>query len=169
MNLLQTLTDINKPGVWAFVNDTDRIIYLSYSNNILTSISRNVRELNDKSHSSKSLIRDKSKLQIQIIEFNCDKAKLGYWVDHYRNNGYSLYRNNNGEVTYKTRVAITDDFFVHVLLVNKRNDKLVVGVFPNIQEANYFIQTHYPNKIHKIVYSNNDLTKQFLRRKSSTV
>jgi hypothetical protein len=169
MNLLQTLTDINKSGIWAFVNDIDRMVYLSYSNNMLTSVSRNVRELNDNTHSLKSLVRHKSKLQIQIIECNCEKAKLGYWVDHYRNNGYSLYRNNNGEVTYKTRIAITNEYLVHVLLVNKRNDKIVVGVFSDMEQATSFVQTNYPNKIHKIVYSNNDLTKQFLRRKGSTV
>lgn len=169
MNLLQTLTDINKPGIWAFVNDIDRMVYLSYSNNILTSVSRNVRELTDKSHSSKSLVKDKSKLQIQIIEFNCDKAKLTYWLDYYKTKGYSLYRNNNGEVVYKTRIAITTDFFVHVQLVNKRNDKIVVGVFSNMEEAKSFTQTYYSNKIHKIVYSDNSLTKEYIKRKASTV
>ena len=169
MNLMLTLMDMNKPGVWAFVNDRDRIVYLSYTNNILTAVSRNLKELNDKTHSCRRMIRDKSKLQIQIIESGCQKAKLGYWVDFYRNRGYSLYRNNNGEVTYKTRVAVTSDYLIHVLLVNKRNDKIVVGVFSKMEEAKSFIQTHYPDKIHKIVYSDNPLTKEFLRRKDSTV
>jgi hypothetical protein len=169
MNLMQTLTQLNQSGVWAFVNERDKIVYLSYSNNFLTSVSRNVRELTDKSHSCRRMIRDKSKLQIQIIESNCHKARLGYWIDFYRNKGYSLYRNKNGEVTYKVRISISEDYKVFVMLVNKRNDKVVVGVFPNMEEAKVFSQTHYPDKIHKIVYSDNPLTKEFLRRKDSTV
>lgn len=160
---------MNKPGIWAFVNDTDRIVYLSYSKNILSSISRNIKEISDKSHSCKKLIRDKSKIQILLIEDRCQKAKLGYWVEYYRNNGYTLYRSNNGEITYKTRVAITTDFLVHVLLVNKRNDKLVVGVFNTMEDASTFIQKHYQNKIHKIVYSDNLLTHNYLKRMASTV
>lgn len=169
MNLMQTLTQLNQPGVWAFVNDRDKIIYLSYSNNILSSVSRNVRELTDKTHSCRRMVRDRSNLRIQIIEPNCQKAKLGYWVDYYRNSGYSLYRNNNGEVTYKVRTMITDEYLIHVMLVNKRNDKTVVGVFPNMEDANHFIQTYYQNNIHRIVYSDNPLTKQYLTRKASTV
>lgn len=169
MNVMQTLTYLNQPGVWAFVNDRDKIVYLSYSSNILSSVSRNTRELHDKSHPCRRMIQHKPILRFELLESNCQKAKLGYWIDFYRNKGYSFYRNRNGEVTYKARITITDEFLIHVQLVNRRNDKIVVGVFSDMEEAKSFTQTYYSNKIHKIVYSDNPLTKQYLKRKASTV
>lgn len=169
MNLLQTLNDMNTPGVWAFVNDTDKIVYLSYSKNIQSTVSRNIKEMADNSHSCKQLIKDKSKLQLQVLEYNCSKAKLSYWIDNYRNKGYSLYRERNGEVVYRVKVKIIPEYFVHVTLCNLRGTSTVVGVFDNMQEANSFIQTHYSDKIYNIVYSDNILTKQYLKRMASTV
>ena len=169
MNLTQTLIEMNKPGVWAFVNDTDRIIYLSYSKNIQSTISRNIKEVMDNSHSCKRLIKDKSKLNLVVLEYNCEKAKLNYWLDHYRNDGYSLYRNRNGEVTYRLQVKIVAEYLIHVILRNLHGNSVVVGVFDSMEEANTFIQTHYPDKIYNIVYSDNKLTQHYLKRKASTV
>ena len=44
-----------------------------------------------------------------------------------------------------------------------------VATFDSMEEANTFIQTHYPDKIYNIVYSDNKLTQHYLKRKASTV
>jgi hypothetical protein len=173
MNLYPTLTNLSKPGIWAIVNERDRIVYLSQSNNVLSAVSRNISSIHDKSHSTRRLIRDKSLLSFVFLEEVATetdrKLRLNYWIDNYRNRGYTFYRKKNGECLYTPKVFITTDFKVHVTLVNKRNDKLVVGVFNTIQEANQFVESNYPNTFYSITYSNNTLTKEYYKSKKSVV
>lgn len=165
---LQQLQELSVSGVWGFVNHTDRCIFITHSNNILTSVSRNISQIEDKTHTCRRLLQDKSKLELVILDTNLSskdrRIRVGDWMTYYRFNGYSLYRDST-VVSYKIRVVITKEYLIHVLLVNKRNDKIVIGVFNKMELANNFIQSTYPNnKVHKVIYSENSLTKEFLNR-----
>lgn len=173
MNLYRTLNDLSKPGIWAIVNERDRVVYLSQSNNILSSMSRNIDMIHDKSHPCRKLLRDKSLLSFVLLEElhteTNRKLRLNYWINHYRNKGYTLYRRHNGEVSYTPKVFVTKDYKIHVTLVNKRNDKLIVGVFDKMDDATQFITTYYSNTFYNITYSDNILTKEYYNRKKAVV
>jgi len=165
---LKDLTDLNSPGVYAFLNTEDKQIYITQSNNILSSVSRNIAQIRDKSHPCRPLLRKLPKLQLIVLEHELStknrKIRVGYWKTHYKNKGYELY-NPSIPVTYKIQTRITSDYFVHVLLINKRNDKIVVGVFNTLFESESFISEHYPNQsINNVIYSSNDLTKSFYNK-----
>jgi hypothetical protein len=167
--LLKNLTELTCSGIWAFVNNKDKRIFISHSNNILSSVSRNISEIKDKSHSCRKLLRDFPNLDLLVLESHVlphdRKIKVGKWMDHYRNKGWTLYK-DNPPVSYSIKTTISNDYKVHILLVNKRNDKLVVGVFPTMDEATQFLSTNYPdNKVHKVIYSENSFTKEFNSRK----
>lgn len=165
---LLNLQNLSVSGVWALVNLVDNKIYINYSNNILASLSRNISEILDNSHSCRPIISDYAKLELVILEthvpHNQLKVKSGYYMDSYKNNGWSLY-NTNPPVKYTVKTLIAKDCKAHVVLVNKRNDKLVVGVFDSIYEADEFSSSVYPNNtVTTILYSQNSLTKEFLRK-----
>ena len=169
----RTLVNLSTPGIWAFINERDRVVYLSQSNNILSSVSRNIDSLLDKSHFCRRMVKDRNNLTLVILEYieieTDRKLRLNYWIDHYRNKGYNLYRKHNGESVYQPKILITKDYQIHVVLVNKRNDKLVVGVFNKMDEANQFMTSHYSNTFYTITYSDNILTKEYYKRKGSVV
>lgn len=156
------------PGIWGFINKKDKRIFISNSSNVIVSISRNTTELLQKTHSCRQLIKDLPKLELIILETsvpkNQRKARQSYWMDYYINQGYTLYRTIK-PVLYKPRLVITEDFFIHVLLVNARNDKVVVGVFNDMDTAQSFVSTHYSsNKIYNIIYAKNNLTMLFYKK-----
>lgn len=163
---IQDLLDYSTPGVWGFFNDKDKRFFISYSNNILSAVSRNISQIQDKTHTCRKLIRDLPHLNfILLARSGQDTKELKLLAvelsDSFKAKGYTPY-NSKLLVSYKLRTVITKDYKIHVLLVNKRNDKIVVGVFDNIDEAHTFTQSSYPNnKVHKVIYSDNSLTKEF--------
>ena len=164
---IKDLLNYSKPGIWGFVNDKDKRFFISYSNNILSSVSRNISQIQDKSHSCRKLIRDLPNLQFVLLAGSTShdtkdlKILAMELIDGFKAKGYTPYKDVT-LVSYKLRTAITKDYKIHVLLVNKRNDKVVVGVFDNIDDSKSFISNNYPNnKISKVIYSTNSLTKEF--------
>jgi hypothetical protein len=163
---IQDLLDYSTPGVWGFFNDKDKRFFISYSNNILSAVSRNIAQIQDKTHTCRKLIRDLPHLNfILLARSNQDTKDLKLLAvelsDSFKAKGYTPY-NSKLLVSYKLRTVITTDYKIHVLLVNKRNDKIVVGVFDNIDDSKSFISINYPNnKITKVIYSDNSLTKEF--------
>lgn len=163
---IQDLLDYSTPGVWGFFNDKDKRFFISYSNNILSAVSRNISQIQDKTHTCRKLIRDLPHLNFVLLARSVQDTKdlklLAVELsDSFKAKGYTPY-NSKLLVSYKLRTVITKDYKIHVLLVNKRNDKIVVGVFDNIDEAHTFTQSNYPNnKVHKVIYSDNSLTKEF--------
>ncbi len=163
---LKELLEYSKPGIWGFVNEKDKRFFISHSNNILAAVSRNISQIQDKSHSCRKLIRDLPNLQfVMLVGGGCDiktrKIRAMELIETFVSAGYTPYTNKL-IVSYKVRVVVTKDYKIHVLLVNKRNDKIVVGVFDNMDAASSFTQTNYPNnKVNNIIYSDNSLTTLF--------
>lgn len=171
MNLKQ-LISYSIPGIWGLINKKDKRIFISGSENILSAVSRNIEELLLKNHSCRNLLRDIPNLELIVLETNTPKnqrkAKQSFWMDHYLSQGYTLYR-TKPPVSYRVTTAITQDYLIHVLLVNSRNDKIVVGVFDKMDHATQFITSHYnTSKIYNITYSQNNLTKLFYNNRKNT-
>ena len=174
---IKDLLDYSKPGIWGFINEKDKRFFISYSNNILAAVSRNISQIQDKSHTCRKLIRDLPNLNFVMLVQGVDESNslknrkilTADLTEAFIAKGYTPY-NNKVIVSYKIRTVVTNDFKVHVLLVNKRNDKTVIGVFDKIDEASSFIQHNYPNnKIHKIIYCQNSLSKEFFKSKDIEV
>ena len=169
---IKNLLDYSKPGVWGFFNEKDKRFFISHSNNILAAVSRNISQIQDKSHSCRKLIRDLPNLHFILLVGGVDnegfknrKLRAAEVVEAFKAKGYTPYKEST-IVSYKLRTVVTSDYKIHVLLVNKRNDKIVVGVFDNMDLAKGFIDSVYPNnKISKIIYSENNLTKLFYKSK----
>lgn len=160
------LFDYSTPGIWGILNRKDNRFFISYSNNILSAVSRNIAQIRDKCHPCRELVTDLNNLELFL--FSCPntsskdrKIKITEVSNQFKSMGYTPY-NTKPAVSYKLRTAISTDYKIHVLLVNKRNDKVLVGIFTTIEDANSFIQSNYPNnQIHKVTYSTNSLTKEF--------
>lgn len=171
---IKDLVNYSKPGIWGFVNEKDKRFFISHSNNILSAVSRNISQIQDKSHSCRKLIRDLPNLNFILLVFGGGSTKnrkvlTTELIEQFISKGYTPYT-NRVIVSYKLRTVITKDYKIHVQLVNKRNDKTIIGVFDNMDEAISFIQSNYPNnKIHKVIYCQNSLSKEFFRSKGIEV
>lgn len=168
---IKELLNHSNPGVWGFLNTKDKRFFISYSNNILSSVSRNIAQIQDKSHTCRKLIRDLPNLQLVVLQkvdtrdTKTLKLIAMELMEGFKAKGYTPYKNVT-LVSYKLRTVITTDYKIHILLVNKRNDKIVVGVFDNIDDSESFISINYPNnKITKVIYSDNSLTKEFYNQR----
>ena len=165
---IKDLLDYSKPGIWGFVNEKDKRFFISHSNNILAAVSRNISQIQDKSHSCRKLIRDLPNIQFVLLaggasDTKTRKIRTMELIEAFVAKGYTPYTNKL-IVSYKLRTVVTKDFKIHVMLVNKRNDKTVVGVFDKMDDATSFIQNNYPNnKVNNIIYSDNSLTTLFYK------
>lgn len=173
MKLMTRLENLSIAGVFALYNDKDKKVYIGTSNCCLLAISQLLKNFKDKVVPIRELYQDRKKLEVSILETIDDKiqrdVRYNYWCDYYRNLGYSLYREHKG-TTYTVRLTIenieTEIYRVLVQLVNTRKDKIVVGVFSTVDEAQEFIKLNYEGKDYIVpVYSDNSLTKEYLNKK----
>jgi hypothetical protein len=168
---IKDLLNYSKPGIWGFFNEKDKRFFISHSNNILAAVSRNISQIQDKSHSCRKLIRDLPNLNFVMLVQDTDesmspknrKIRAQELTQAFIAKGYTSY-SNKLVVAYKIRTVITTDYLIQVQLVNKRNDKIVVGVFDKLDLAESFISTNYPNNtVSKVIYSDNNLTTLFYK------
>ena len=83
---IKTLLDLPDSGIAGFFNETDRKVYLVYSEALMDALIRNVRQLKDGSHTCKNLVCDKGKLEFRVIETNCSNLKHSFmkWSEEYK-------------------------------------------------------------------------------------
>jgi hypothetical protein len=69
-----------------------------------------------------------------------------YYVDKFVADGYrNVSSNRCSYINYKVKVQYSELLNeVFVMLVNKRNDKLVVGRFKTVDEADEYVRVYYP-------------------------
>ena len=164
--IMATLNNLTDRGVYAFVNETDKKIYISYSTYILGAVARILRELKNGSHISNDLCEDLDKLEVKVLEESSTmdlKLRATYFAKEYENNGYKLYRPVN-YVQYSVKRRYEKGNIVVELVTNSYNRSFVVGVFGKNEDALKFINEYYPNpdNIYRIVYANNKATKDYL-------
>ena len=173
---LQFFDNLLKTGVYAICNEKTKTVYIGYTSSFLTSINRNLKDIKDNNH--KDIPKDDyPDLDIILLEEinsrNMDhRIRVAYWIDHYRNLGYSLYRTYPG-LRYKVRIEIQSDFrhpstapLVYVKLINRDYKKTIVGIFQSMHEAESFVAQYYNQSlITTIVYSDNILTREYLSQK----
>lgn len=172
-DLFSTMYKLPRSGIYGLVNHKSRMVYISYSKDICTSISRLLRDIHSKNCIYKHMIKDASKLQFVKLEdinnyetITDIRIKIDYFTEKYKQEGYSLY-NKLKPQKLKVRLDVVEDR-VHVKLVSAYGFKMVVGVFEKMYEAEEFATVFDGMDIVKPVYAINELTKNYIKNNFKT-
>ncbi len=164
-----------RSGIYGLVCHKSKLVYISHSKDICTSISRLLRDIHSRNCIYKQLIKDASKLEFIKLENinNCDTlvdihTKIDFFVQRYKQEGYSLYNTKHRYQQFKVKIEVGSDFLVYVKLVSKLYKKIVVGVFDKMYEAEEFATVFDTMDIVKPVYSINDLTRNYIKNNFKT-
>jgi hypothetical protein len=157
-------------GIYCLINESKKRVYISYSKDIITSLSRIVRDIRSKNVIYKQLIKDVRGLEfllledINIYDSEIDVCtKLDYFITLYKQLGYELYNDKYKLQKFKVSLEVDlNDNLVYVKLVNKRYKKIVVGVFDKMYDAEEFATLFETMDIIKPIYSINNLTKSYI-------
>lgn len=167
MNLLKVLHDLPKNSVYALVNDQDKEIFLTYSYDVLSSLTRVINEFKSGIGLNIDIARFGFKLLETIKHRDELKFRFNYWYDQYKTNGYKFH-NKRRPVHYKLISTIEGSFkshmrkLIYVKLKNRYNE-IILGVFDNIDECNDFMNNY--GDLYKIKRADNKLTKEFYGNK----
>lgn len=149
------LVDIKRlpqDAVFGVISDSRREFYISHTSNLRTRIGLIIDDIE---------MYEDSRLVVFVDGIEDKKYKqmfAQYYVDKYVADGYkNVSRNKCSYINYKVRVQYAELFNeVWVVLVNKRNDKLVVGRFKTVDEANEYVRVYYPvGELVQPIYSTN--------------
>ena len=168
--LFKSMYKTPQGGIYSLVCEKSKMIYISYSKDIITSLARLVRDIYSGNIIYKQLKKDASKLEFYRLENinNCDtfidvQLKLDYFIQEYKQQGYSLYNSKYKLQQFKIKIEISDDMkLIYVKLVSKGNKKIICGVFDKIWDAEEFATVFETMDIVKPTYAINNLTKIFL-------
>ncbi len=150
--------------VYGLFNDQGKKVYIGYSNNTPKTLCNNLLDL-------KYSNKDFNLLEFKIIEAIEDsnrlKVRYEYWVSHYSNEGWEMYRNFKA-VQYKLRIEVKNDelvkgggnVLIYVKLVSRGYREVVVGVFDDLDECNKFVADNYSNII-DVIFCSNELTIKY--------
>ena len=162
---METLNKLAVRGVYALINETDKRIYISYSTYVLGAVARLLRELKDGAHPSDQLCQDLDKLEVHILERSENlKLRATFYAKEYEKRGYELYRPVK-YVQYKVKRRYKQGKVFVELVTNSYNRSVVVGVFEKMGAAKHFIETYYTGDIYRIIYANNELTREYMEKR----
>ena len=138
------ILEYRKSGLYALINHQDKKYMLGYAQNVLVALDRLVKDCIE-------IVRDADRIDLVVEDMDKSIAQRHLCVmdQEYRNLGYSSYRNIRGlKLILRTEVA--PDFrdpskmLLYCVLIQKNNDKEVVGVFNSKAEADLFVQDYNP-------------------------
>ncbi len=168
MNLLKQLYKLPKSCIYVLRNDKKKCVYITYSKNFITSLSRNIKEMQDGTHVYKPLNGKLGKWELHIIEtlkfsdtileISCSINSI---IETYKALGYDIKTHKN-VMKVRFRVDIGQDYKVYCKLITKGYNEYVVGVFNNMIEAEALIEQYRNMTVIRPVYADNDLTKSYL-------
>lgn len=153
-------------GLYCFINKEDKRLYITWSIDLLRSVTRHIGMLCSGVHNYRNMQLDCNKLEFEFIETIEDdrsdiSLKYQYWVEYYKELGYTLYAENQVS-KYKVVIKIKKSL-VYVTLKSTYYTNIVVGVFNNMPEAEEFASIINNLKIISPIYAINDLSKKFFK------
>lgn len=168
--LFKSMYKIPRGGIYGLVNTRSKMVYISYSKDIVTSLARLVRDIHSKNCIYKQLEKDATKLEfIRLENINISdtlidiQVKLDYFINQYKKDGYSLYNNKYKLQQFKVKIEVSDDLkLIYVKLVSSGNKKIICGVFDKMYDAEEFATIFETMDIVRPTYATNNLTKIFL-------
>lgn len=146
-------------SVYMLSNDDSKTIFISYTTNLCQSLGRLLGDIKSNSGEHKTLKDDIENVKLYILETNLEtgqlKLRTAYWSNLYADRGYKFYKQMNlVNYTLETTIGYKEGkvhYFCY--LVNKRKDKILIGMFSKKKEMSSFLRTNYPNfnRIGKVV------------------
>lgn len=139
---LQYIATESRPGVFAFINEKKKRIYIGYSRTIVQTMVNIAQELGNRTHASKEMRKDLKQLNFKVLE-HCEpqygSAMKVKWISFYQSLGYALY-NTDKVPSYTYRTVILDESFkIQVQLYSKGRRSFPVKEFSTQVEANNFM------------------------------
>lgn len=162
ISIFEELKNINKPGVFSLKNTTDNSIYINYSSNISSSLTRLINT---------NLFFDQ--YEFKVLEIVTDPIKLRircqYFKDWYSSNNYNIInprRVSNWKVSVEVfSPRVGKDMVFGVKLVSGAYKQLTVGLFESYEELQSFLDLNYAgNLVTDIKYASNKLTLEYLNK-----
>jgi hypothetical protein len=169
-NLIYTLMTLPKTAVFAFINDFDKRVYVSYSSTFKTRLMTILDQMATKRWKYRGMINELKKLRLVILEKNLPEHDLKvftkYHRDNYRNSQYRFYNKEKLPLQYSFTIRFTDKRnSICVVALTTRRDPTVLGWFETIDEANTFlalVQDRNLNPSQNLVYARNTVTRRMI-------
>ena len=157
------LNDIPSVGIASLINLESKEHYTLYSTALPIELAKLVESLRKGTHASPELIQayKDNKLTFKILETyarNADslvlyslRASYTEWLKEFASKGYKDLRPGHKAPTYRITKKIYPPYdpdlelpLVYVIAVSKRNNKLVLGGFSTVVEADAWIKESFP-------------------------
>jgi hypothetical protein len=137
--LLIDIKNLPQNAVFGVISDFRREFYISHTSNLRTRIGLIIDDIE---------LYEDSRLVVFLDGVEDRKYKqmfAQYYVDKFISDGYkNVSRNRCSYINYRVKVQYSSLFnSALVLLVNKRNDKIIVGSFKTVEEANEYVTEYY--------------------------
>ena len=171
-SLLDLVLKCPKTGLFALINDADRLVEVSYSENLINAMASLITQIRDNTHTNRKLRNDviQRKVRLVVLESPNDYLSLRHrqtvWTDYYTKVlRYDLYKSKlTLRLTPVIEVHEFKDKVYHAVVFLKAKDRrmLPVGVFGHRKEAIAFIDEFYSKLDFHLVSANNDLTRTYL-------
>lgn len=130
-NFYSKAKELSVPGVYVYIDDRNKEVFVSYSRNMLESIYRNIRD----GHYINT--------EVVVLDSECPverlKLEASWWMNEYRNKGYRVL-NKVLPVKYKLTVNINKYYQVEVILKPARSKGKVLRIFTKMEDALQFIE-----------------------------
>lgn len=141
LSLVQ-LQNLPQNAVFGLISDSSKECLISYSSNMKCRIGQILED-------NKNVIKEDTRLvifdTIQDLEYKLIYTE--YYRKKYLDMGYRNVGSSVQYINYKVKVQFSEYLKeALVVLVNKRKDKKVVGVFKSVDEANSFVEEYYGGK-----------------------
>jgi hypothetical protein len=166
--LILNLFTLPKTAVFAFINDFDKRVYVSYSSTFKTRLMTIIDQISTKRWKYKGMTNELSKLKVVILDRNLPEHDLKlftkYHRDYYRNLGYRFYNpRERTPLQYSYTIRFSDRRnAICVVALTTRREPTIVGWFETIEEAKAFLALVTDKSINptrNIVYARNMVTR----------
>lgn len=155
---LAVLFKRSNKAIIAFINETDKKVWISPTNNAIEAIVRYNKQLLDSSFKLKELVADYKvgSVKVCILEtFDSTEkletmlARAGYWERHYLKLSFSLYSKAK-KLSYRLiekPITIKSKYYMALYASTKSGKKAMLGVFTTKQAVDSFIAKNYPDSV----------------------
>jgi hypothetical protein len=166
--LILNLFTLPKTAVFAFINDFDKRVYVSYSTTFKTRLMGIIEQISTRRWKYKGMINELSKLKVVILDKNLPEHELKlftkYHRDYYRNLGYRFYNSKEKvPLQYSFTIRFTDKRnSICVVALTTRREPTIIGWFETLEEAQSFlalVTDKSLNPTRNLVYARNRSTR----------
>lgn len=170
-SLFKKLYKLPRSGIYCLLHKRKKKIYITHSKNICTSLSKNIKDIQDNVHIYKQLRKDVKSLEFVILEvLDLDMSltdihnRIYNYINIYKQDGYTLYNEKVKLIKNKVTIQIVD-YLVHVVVGNTRKSTLC-GIFDNMEDAVKFKEVLENQEVILPIQATNSETLSYFRLQS---